>query len=570
MKKLGALSAVIVLAGSLSALAAGCGSTPSGNSSNQTAQSNTPVDGGTLTIGQGTKFNDQFIPDMDASLYTYNIDQYAFDSLMTVDNQNNFVPDLAKSWTWSADKKTVTIDLDPNANWSDGQPITSDDVLFTIDYLASPEYTNDVQGQYSYLVQNIKGYDEIQKGKAKSFADTGGFTKVSDKEFKLTFTTVDAAVLWSCISGIQPIPKHVLQNTPIKDWPTLQENKLPTVVSGPFKFVSVSGSDSVTMEANPNYFRGKPHIQKLIFKTVSPDVAPGMLQNGQIDLMMNGLKPQDVDNIKKISGVNVYTAPENGFNYLGLKLYVPEFKDVRVRQAFEYALDRKTMIQGILKGYGVPINGPLPQVSWAAATPADGMNQYDYDPNKANQLLDEAGWTKGSDGYRIDPVTHKEANIHLSYSSGNPAVQSEAVAIQQYLGKVGVKVTLDPPMDFNTLAKDVETDAKNIQMWLMGWSLSVDPDPRGLWGSKDAMNFPRWQDPHNDQLIAATYNAAAFDKNVRKQALVQWQLYVNQQLPYVFLWSPDVVVAYNKRVHIPQQDWGVGGALLNAQEWWVQ
>lgn len=564
--------ATITMSSALAMLVAGCGTTQNTGASNSSstppATSGTPVNGGTITIGQSTKFDDQFIPDMDASLYTANIAAYSFDSLLATDKNLNFIPWLAKSWDWSSDKKTLTIHLQPNANWSDGQPITSDDVLFTINYLASKTYNTTLQGQYEYLVDPIVGSSRIMNGKATSFANTGGFKRIDDKTFSLTFKNVDAAVLWSDISAIQPIPEHILKSIPMKDWGTSSYNKQPNVVSGPYVFSKVTGSDTVQMTANPNYWASKPHIANVVWKTVNPDVAPGLLKDGSIDLLLSGIKPSDVSKLKLIPNVSVVTTPEMGFSYLGLKLYQKEFQNVKVRQAFAYALDRKTMISGILKGYGQPINGPLPSISWAAASTSDGMNNYDYNVAQANKLLDEAGWTKGSDGKRIDPVTGKTANITLDYSSGSPTVEQEALAIKQYLGAVGVQVTLNTPLDFNTLAKKVENDDKNLYMWLMAWSLGTDPDPRGLWDSTDAMNFPRWKDPHNDQLIKATWDAAAFDKNVRKQAFIQWQLYVNKNLPYVFLWEPDNIFAVNKRVHIPTDDWNPYGP-FNVQQWWV-
>lgn len=577
--------ATIALAASLTMLVAGCGTSggsssngtgnSTGSSGNQAAASNSapnsttgqPVDGGTLTIAQTTKFDDQFIPDMDASLYTANIVQYAFDPLLTVDKNLNFIGDLAKSWSWSADKKTLTITL-ANAKWSDGKPITSSDVLFTMNYLASKTYNTTLQGQYGYLVGPVVGSTRIGNGKATSFAETGGFKQISSTQFEITFKTVDAAVLWSDISAIQPIPEHVLKSIPMSSWTTASFDKMPTVVSGPYTFTQVNGQDSVQMTANPNYFQGKPHITNLIMKTVSPDVVPGLLANGSIQMVLTGLKPADASKLKAIPGITVYTPPENGFSYLGVKDYLPEFKNYKVRQAIEYGLNRQAMVDGILKGLGTVISGPLPPVSWAAATTADGMKAYNYNPTKAGQLLDQAGWKMGSNGYRIDPSTGKEANLTLSYSTGNPTTQAEAVAIQADLKKIGIKVTLNSPMDFNTLAKDVETDNKSIQMWLMGWSLATDPDPRGLWQSTDAFNFERWKNTTNDQLIKATFSAQSFNKSYRKQALVKWQLYVNQRMPLIFLWAPDNIFAYSSKLNIPAKDWSTQGP-LNIQDWWL-
>ncbi|KPV42601.1 ABC transporter substrate-binding protein [Alicyclobacillus ferrooxydans] len=579
MKRIGKGSmATIALAASLTMLVAGCGSGggstnssngTGSNSSNNTSTTTTgqPVDGGTLTMAQGTKFNDELIPDMDASLYTANVVGYAFDPLMNIDKNLNFVSDLAQTWTWSSDKKTVTITL-ANANWSDGQPVTSDDVLFTMNYLASKAYNTTLQGQYGYLVGPVVGSTRIGNGKATSFASTGGFKKISAKQFSITFKTVDAAVLWSDISSIQPIPEHVLKNIPISSWNTASYDKQPTVVDGPYTFKQVNGQDSVEYTANPNYFQGKPHITNLVIKTVSPDVVPGLLANGSVQYVLSGLKPTDVAKLKQIPGIVVKTPPENGFSYLGIKDYLPEFKNYKVRQALEYGLNRQAMVDGILKGLGTPISGPLPPVSWAAATTADGMNPYNYNPTKAGQLLDQAGWKMGSNGFRIDPSTGKEANLTLSYSSGDPTVQAEAVAIQSDLAKIGIKVTLNSPMDFNTLASKVESNDKSIQMWLMGWSLSIDPDPRGLWMSTDAFNFERWKNKTSDQMINATWDAAAFNKADRKAALIKWQLYVNQRMPLIFLWAPDNVFAYSSKLNIPNKDFSSQGP-LNIQDWWL-
>ena len=574
----------LAMTASLTMLVTGCGSgggnstgaqgpsNSSGSGSNQPAANSgsggQPVDGGTLTMAQGTKFNDQFIPGMDASLYTANIMDEAFDPLLTIDKNLNFIPDLASKWTWSADKKTVTITL-ANAKWSDGQPITSDDILFTINYLGSKTYNTTLQGQRGYLVAPILGSDKLLNGSATSFAATGGFKKISNTQFSLTFTKVDAAVLYSDIASIYPIPEHVLKNVPLASWGNASYDKMPTVVSGPYTFTQVNAGQSVEMAANPLYFKGKPHISNLVIKTASPDVVPGLLANGQVQYVLNGLQPTDVAKLKQIPGVVVNTPPGNNYTYLGMKLkQVPEFQNVKFRQAIEYGMDRQAMIDGILKGLGVPENGPVPPVSSVAATAANGLNPYNYDPQKAKSLLTSIGYKMGSNGYFIDPLTGKEATFTLSYNSGDPSVQAQAVAIQSDLKKIGIHVVLNSPLDFNTLAKRVETDDKSIQMWLLGWYFGSYVDPRQLWLSTAAFNFNRWVDPKSDAMINQTWGAQAFDPAYRKQALIKWQLYVNQQLPVNFLYSSDNIYAYGNKLHIPANDWSAQGP-LNIQDWWL-
>jgi peptide/nickel transport system substrate-binding protein len=571
MKKLTkATLATVSLAASLTMLVAGCGNTNNTAGNNTPATSaDKPVDGGTVTIGQSTKFEGNFLPPMISDLYTQNIANFAFDPLLTIDNKLNFVKDLASSYSWSDDKKTLTITLDKNANWTDGTAVTSDDVLYTMDFLGSKVYSTTLQGQLAYLVGPVVGSDKVGDGTGKSFADVGGFKKIDDKNFSLSFAAADAAVLWSSISAIAPIPKHSLQGVQFKDFATADFAKKPTVTDGAYKFTNVNGTDSVEMVANDKYFLGKPHITNVTYKTISADVAPGLLANGTLDMELEGLKPADVDKLKGIPNVSVQLEPSMGYQYMGFKLYQKEFQDVQVRQAFMYAINRQAMVDGLLKGHGQILSQPLPNVSWAAATAADGLNDYTYNVDKANQLLDAAGWKVGADGWRIDPVTGKTANISLEYPLGNTVRMASAPAIVQDMAKVHVKINLHSPEDFTGLANKVQADDKSIYLWLMGWSLSVDPDPRGMWGTKDAYNYPRWTDATNEDLMKKTYDVTAFDKTTRKASLVQWALNVNKNVPYVFLYQPDDVYASSTRLHIPTSDWSVMGP-LNPYQWWVK
>ncbi|MCL6444383.1 MAG: hypothetical protein K6T83_13170 [Alicyclobacillus sp.] len=523
------------------------------------------VNGETLTIGQGFPFTDTFIPYVAGDGYTAQIWMSAFDPLLLADNHLNFQPWLAKSWSWSSDHKTLTMTLQPKANWTDGKPVTSDDVLYTLDFLASPDYTKVLQGSFAYLTQSIKGFSEIHSGKATSFAQTGGFTKVNDKTFQLHLTKVDAALLWSSISAIVPLPSHIMKQEPIKDMENWSFNKLPKVSDGPYIFTQVNGTDSVEMVANPHYWAGAPHISNVVFRTVNAEVAPGLLANGSLDMQLSGLKYTDVANLKKSTNIKVVTSPSNMYYYLDEKLYLPEFKDVRVRQAFEYAMDRQAMIKGILKGYGAVLNSPILPGSWAAATEKDGLNPYNYNPKKANHLLDEAGWKLGSDGWRIDPFTHKTADLHLLYPI-DPIRQSIAMAVKQYFAGIHVKVTLDAPLDLPSFYKKVESDDKSVQMFIGAWGTAVDPDPVGIWQTSDEFNLPRWSDSYNMKLISQSDSAAAYQRNYRKSVLVKWQVYVNQQMPSNFLFMGDNVVAYNRKLNIPAKDWNFIGP-FNMQDW---
>src|SRR5579875_1115370 len=150
--------ATVSLAASLTMLLAGCCNGSSGNNSTSVAQK--PVDGGSLVISQDAKWDDEWVPMMDAGQPMINAVNMSFDSLFNFDQKIQPYPWLAKSYTWSQDHKTITIELQPNANWSDGKPIVSDDVLLFMNWLASPAYNNKLNGQYGYLVQSVLGADK--------------------------------------------------------------------------------------------------------------------------------------------------------------------------------------------------------------------------------------------------------------------------------------------------------------------------------------------------------------------------------------------------------------------------
>ncbi|GMA50372.1 ABC transporter substrate-binding protein [Alicyclobacillus contaminans] len=559
--------ATVALAASAAMLLYGCGQNTASNSSSK--DSATPVDGGTLTVAQGTPWNDEFIPNLDSSGYTEAMWQLSFDPLLNVDNKLQLQPWLVQKYQYSPDHKTITCWLQPNAKWSDGQPIVSRDVLLDMDFLASPAYNGPhLQGQSEYLVDNVVGADKIVKGEAKSFADTGGFTIINDKEFQVHVKQADAAFLTADLANITPLPYHRLKGIPFSQYLEMQYDRLPDVVSGPYIPTSATNQSVDTFKANPNYWRGKPHIANVVLKVVSPDVLPGMMASGQVNFAINGLSANDKIKMKSDPQIVEKTMPSTEYAFLGLKDNKPYFSDVRVRQAIAYAINRQAIINGIFKGMAVPINSPTPDSYTWAATPASQLNTYDYNPKKAEQLLDEAGYVKKGQ-WRIDPKTGQTLTLHLATTT-DPTRASEANAIQQDLQAVGIHVVEDSPIDFNTLVSRLENNDPSIDMWLMGNSMGPDPDPRGTWGTKDPGNYERYSNPEIDKLIQNTWALPSdFTQAGRGQQFQTFNKFVNQQLPIIFLFDYNDVQVYRSNVHIPDKYFGPMGVWPVQPDWWI-
>lgn len=572
MSKVKGVLASLAAVATSSLLLAGC-SDNSGAASNKSPSANnasTPTDGGTLTVAQGTKWNDEFIPNLDSSGYTAAMTQLSFDPLLNVNNKLQVIPWLVAKYKYSSDHKTITCWLQPNAKWSDGQPIVSKDVLLDMDFLASPAYNGPhMQGQSEYLVDNVVGASKIVKGQAKSFADTGGFTIVNDKEFQVHVQQPDAAFLTADLANITPLPYHVLKDIPFSDWMDMSYDKLPTVVSGAYIPVSANSQSIDTFKANPNYWRGKPHIAKVVLEQTSPDVEPGLMANGQIDFAINGISANDKIKMKRDPNIVETTMPSTEYAFLGLDDKKSYFSDVRVRQAFAYAINRNQIINGIFQGMAVPTNSPTPDAYSWASTPESQLNQYPYNPKKAEQLLDEAGFVKKGQ-WRIDPKTGKTLVLHLAVTAGNATSESEATAIQKNLQAVGIDVEENSPIDFNTLINDLQNNAPNIDMWLMGNELGPDPDPRGTWGTQDAGNYWHYSNTEIDKLIKNTWALPSdFTQAGRGQQFQAFNKFVNQQLPIIFLFNYQDVQVYNKKVHIPSKYFGPMGAWPVGPDWWI-
>lgn len=524
--------------------------------------------GGSMVVSQYQPFDNQFIPQLSSIAYTAYISAYAFDGLMQYDNKWNIVSDLAKTWKWSADQKTLTINLDPKAKWSDGQPITADDVLLYMNFLASPAYNNDFQGEYGSLVGDVVGASDINGGKATSFASTGGFTKINQKTFAVHFSVLNPHEIPFNILFWTPLPSHILGKIPFSQWQNMSFDHQPSVSSGPYKFAQVSGTDSVTMSANPNYLFGKPHVSQVIWKTVNPSVALGELQQGQIDYDLNGLQPTDMQYLSKLGNVKGYHPVDQGYFYMGFKTSKSYLSNPVVRQAFTYAVNRQAIVDGVVKGMGIVANGPLTPSQFGYT--AKGMNQYGYSPAMANKLLDKAGWKKNASGMRTFPGTNKIATLTLGYPTIDPQRTAAAIEISQDLRKVGVRVDFKYYPKSSGMYKDVEAGA--IDMWMGGW-LGLGPvqDVRSIWSYDSAYNsgFEAWNDPKNEALLKAAYAPNSADGKVFKSALTKWSAYVNQQMPVMFLWDDDLLYAMANRVHIPAQD-NTTLLPLRPQDWYLQ
>ncbi|RKP49937.1 peptide ABC transporter substrate-binding protein [Cohnella endophytica] len=535
---------------------------PSPSDSPSPSPSAQSKDGGTLTISTFSDIvsvNPIFINDTSSG----DIEQLVFAKLYDLDRQSNLAVEpwslAAELPKVSADNKTYTIKLKNTAKWSDGQPITADDVKFTFDTIRTEETG----------APGISQYDKIES-----------ITKADDYTLDIKLKQVYAPFQFSLYSSI--LPAHILKDVPLK---SLKEDKFGvdparTVTSGPWMFSEWKQGQYITLNRNPNYWgETKPHIDKIIYKIYAD-------QNTEVQALLKGdtqmteaVPLMQIDAIKKKDNLQVILKPGPTYEFIQFNFkdenfpdkYSP-FKGQKTRQAIAYAVNRQGMVDNVLKGSGGLMNSPFLPGSWADPG-AEAVN-YEYSADKAKALLAEDGWKPGKDGILVKDG-HR-FSFELQYNAGNSRREQVSTIIQDNLKDVGIEVK-PKGIDFATWIDQNITPGK-FPAILLAWSLNnPDPDGESIFSSKYF--------PPTGQNGGWYVNKKADDLWVKGQQVVDQaeraKIYhelgkeLSIDLPYVFLYQYGLPQAYDasklkwEENDRPESSMGYG-YLFHAINWWVE
>jgi peptide/nickel transport system substrate-binding protein len=565
MKKLSKASmATVAMAASLTMLVAGCGSASNTNaaSSAGTASdtSGKPVDGGTLTYGSYSDIvtlNPIYITDVPSQ----DAAQFIFAPLYDFDRQGNVVLqpwDLAaEPLQISDDGKTYTIKLKQNAKWSDGKPVTADDVIFTIKTIMNPKAGSEAINEFN-KIQDIK--------------------KIDDHTVQITLKSVYAPFA-DYLATLMPLPEHVLKNVPVGK---LQKyaygtNPAKTVSDGPWKWTAWQQKQYLEFDRNPNYWGPKPHIDKIVYKIYADqNTETQALLKGDIDVD-SAIPVTQLSAVQQQNNVTVINKPGPQYEFIAFNFKASNFPgnfdpftDPKTRQAIYYALDRQAMVNDILKGTGRVINSPTLPGTWYDVN--DQATNFTYNPNKAKQLLKEAGWKPGPGGI-LEKDGHK-FSFELQYNTGNSRREQVVSVIQQELKAVGIQVT-PKAVDFSSWV-DQNLNPGKFQAVMLAWSLNTpDPDQESVFSSKyfppNGEDMGWYKNPVTDKLWEEGYSTT--DQAKRKQIYGQIAKDFSQDPPYVFLYQYGTPFGYSSRVHWQKDDAPEAslaeGYFYHIENWWV-
>jgi peptide/nickel transport system substrate-binding protein len=523
-----------------------------------------------------------------------NVFLFTFEGLTTTDGvTGEVVPALAESWEIAPDGKTYTFTLRPDLKWSDGDPLTADDVVFSyMDVLFNPAIPTNSR-------------DSFRIGQEGLLPEV---VKLDERRVQFRLPEPFAPLLRTTSNEI--IPEHVLRSAVetmdsegnpafLTTWGT-DTDPSQLVSNGPYQVTSYIPGERVIFERNPYYWQKdeegipRPYIDQFIWQIIgSTDNALLQFRSGGLDLV--GVSPEFFSLLKREEergNFEIYNGgPSLGTNFIAFNLNRASrngkplvdpvrsawFNTLEFRQAVSYGIDRQTMINNIFQGLGEPQTSPISVPSPFYAPPEEGIRTYPYDPEKAKELLLSAGFQYNSSG-ELEDADGNRVRFTLITNSGNKIRESIGAQIKQDLSKLGIQVDFQP-LAFNVLV-DRLTDSLDWEAFVLGLTGGLEPNGgANVWlldGALHAFNqqaqpgqtpLEGWQAADWEKRIADLYIEAAqvTDEEQRYELYKETQQITQDYLPFIYLINNLSLSAVRDRVEGLKYT-AIGGALWNIQE----
>jgi len=454
-----------------------------------------------------------------------------FEGLLGSKPNGELVPRLAQAMPQaSSDGTTYTFKLRNNLKWSDGQPLTSEDVLFTFNLMFAPEYKDVNSPRRTDLELHVQS-----------------ITAPDPQTVVFKMKSVWAPFL--ALHAVREImPKHVLGTLSGKAINTADFNSAPSAASGPFKFVRWDKGQQVVLARNESYYDGSAHLDQYVYKVVPDSVTlVNQLKTGEIDFgpvdpsLWDSLAT--VDTLERVPPFGIPTFTFYAYNLDPNKPAGKMFADKAVRQALLYALDRQQMADKVYFKQATVADSVEPPISWAHS---NAKPSYTFDKKKAESLLDGAGWVKGADGIRAKGGL--QLKFEMITNQGNKQRESLLQIMQQSWKDIGIDAT-PRLIQFPQLVTQI-TNQRTFDVFLVGFNWTQDPDESQLFASTSAnpggFNGFQFKNAQVDALL--TQAAGTLDQGKRKEAYAKFQDLMSEEAPAPILLYTKGLWAASKRV----------------------
>lgn len=467
------------------------------------------------------------------------INGYIYEGLLEIDNDTlELTPLLAESYTVSEDKLQYTFTLREGLTWQDGEPLTTDDVLYTFQVTQDPRVDAPHLRNYFKDLKKVEALDE----RTVRFTYAYPYFKALDM-----------------VGGMGIIPRHIFDTG--EDFNKHPAGRAP-LGSGPYRFVKWDTGKEIVLKRNPDYWGDRHYIDRIVFKVISDDtVALQVLKKQEIDFM--GLLPiqwerqtagaQFADRFRKIR------FPAQSYSWIGWNLRKPVFADRRVRRALTMLVDRQSFVDNIWYGLGTVVSG-----NFFVESPEydKSIQPWPYDPERAKKLLDEAGWSD-HDGDGIRDKDGVPFRFEFTYPSASSTSEQLSTLLKESFSKVGIEMTIRKLewALFTQLLEDRTFDAVTL-----AWVLPILADPYQVWHSSQAgegSNYVGFVNREADRIIEDA--RSEFDRAKRAAMYRRFHRILHEEQPYTFLFNRNSLVALDRRFE-NVKEYPLGP---DSTEWWV-
>ncbi|NDV18746.1 peptide-binding protein [Pseudodesulfovibrio sp. JC047] len=497
-----------------------------------------PEDGGRIVesmLGEPSNL----ISALSSDSSSHSVASQIYVSLFKYDKDINLVPYAAESYEVLRNGTFLKFKVREDIFWSDGVQLTAEDVEFTYKMMIDPKTPTAYAGNFKLV---------------KAFRRTGKFT--FEVEYDQPFAK--ALVTWA----MDIMPKHLLEG---EDLLNTKYSREP-IGAGPYILKEWVPGSQIVLKANPHFFEGKPFIDTVVYRFI-PDTATQFLELKAGNLDSVSLTP--LQYLYQTSGAgwdrsfNKFEFLAFGYSFLGFNFKHPFFQDVRVRQAIDYAIDRREIVKGVLYGLGEPANGPYKPGTWVYNT---AINPREYNTAKAKALLAEAGWID-SDGDGLLDKDGVPFSFSIITNQGNSQRIKTGVILQQRLLDVGIQVELRI-VEWAAFIKEF-VDKGRFDAIILGWNITQDPDIYNVWHSSMAvdggLNFTRYMNPELDELLERGRHLVKQED--RKPIYDEIQQILFDDVPYCFLYVSKSLPIVQARVQNIKA--APAGISYNFEKWWI-
>lgn len=454
-----------------------------------------------------------------------------FSGLTAHDAEDQVVPGLAERWEYDEETFTYTFHIRDGVKWHDGEPFTAEDVKFTIEAIMDPENG----------AENAPNYEDVQE-----------ITVPDEKTVCFRLAEPNVAFLEYMTMAI--LPKHLLEG---EDMQQSDFFRAP-VGTGPYKLESWDVGQAIVMVKNEDYYLGAPHIDKVIFKIVADDNAQAVqLESGELDIAL--LDPKNAANFEGKDDFTCYdmtTADYRGILFNFWNDYWTENRDII--PAVCYALDRQAIIDSVLLGQGMPAYSPLQRNIYNN----ENVEHYDYNPEKAKEVLENAGCTMGADGFY--ERNGEKIGFVISAMSGEQDRIDIAQAAAQQLREVGIDCTVEIP---------AQMDWGGQMACLIGWGSPFDADDHTykVFGTDKGANYSGYSNTKVDEYL--TLARQTDDQNVRREYYDKFQEELANDPAFAFICYIDANYVATSKIEGIAKDTVLGhhgvGIFWNIHEWTI-